>query len=203
MQEDLLIFGCGGTGREIEQLVKQKYNLLGFLDDKRTGPDVIGKFDDYKTVNRNVKFCSSMSNYASMLRRKEFLQSIPLSRFINLIDCESRIYPTAKWGDAVTIFPGSLLSNNVVLGNHILVYHHCVVAHDVYIQDYCVLANSVTISGGVNIGTNCYIGTGATILDNISIGDNCIIAAGSTVISSVDNNQIFIAPHKIKYNHYL
>jgi len=203
MQEDLIIFGGGGTGREIEQLVRRKYNVLGFFDDKRTGPDVIGRFDNYKKIDGHVKFCSSMSNHASMLRRKNFLQNIPPTRFITFIDTDTRIYSTAKWGNAVFVFPGSLLSNNVVLGNYILIYHHCVIAHDVLIQDYSVVANSVTISGGVTIGRNCYIGAGATILDNISIGDNCIIAAGSTVVSSVESNQIYIAPHRIKYNHYL
>lgn len=203
MQESLVIFGCGGTGREIEQLVRNKYNLVGFLDDKRTAPDIIGGFKDYHKIDQNIKFCASMSNHASMQRRKNFLRSIPLYRFITFIDSDTCIYPTAKWGNGVLVFPGCLLSNQVVLGDHILIYHHCVIAHDAVIHDYSVLANSVTISGGVTIGPNTYIGAGATILDNVSIGDNCIIAAGSTVINSVDSNQIYISPHKIKYNHYL
>lgn len=203
MKEDLIILGCGGTGREIEQLVRQNYNVLGFLDDRKTGIDVIGRFDDYKKYHSHIKFCLSMSNYASMLKRKNFLQSIPANRFITFIANMTYVYPTAKWGSAVFIFPGSLLSNNVALGNHILIYHNCVIAHDVHIQDYSVIANSVTISGGVTIGSNCYIGAGATILDDINVGDNCIIAAGATVISSIASNQIYIAPNKINNNRYL
>lgn len=200
--QNLIILACGGTSREIKEIAKDAFNVLGFLDDNKIGPDILGTLEDYFKFVGQAKFCSGLGSYRSMRRRWAILSSLSLHDFVNVIASDCRIYSDAVIGNGVLVFPHSVVSSGVRIGNHVLVYHNCVLAHDAIIEDYSILANSVTLSGNVTIGRNCYIGAGATLLEGISIGDNTIIAAGATVTDSVGSNLIYISKDKRKPNHY-
>ncbi len=184
-------------------MIKDHYNILGFLDDNKTEQSIIGRFDDYIKHLGKTKFCSGMASWRFMSRRKNVLQQMPKDIFISFVADGAKIYPSANIGYANFVFPNSIISSGVTLGEHVLVYHNCVIAHDSNIGDFTIISNSATVSGKVYIGTNCYIGAGATILEEITIGDNSIIAAGATVTSAVESNSIYISRREIKRNHYI
>ncbi|MFQ5786504.1 MAG: hypothetical protein ACE5H1_00840 [Thermodesulfobacteriota bacterium] len=43
IKEDLVILSHGGMGREIAELVNDSYNILGFLEDVKSDPNIITK----------------------------------------------------------------------------------------------------------------------------------------------------------------
>lgn len=200
--DNLVILACGGTGREIKEIAQEKFNILGYLDDIKVGPGILGTLKDIPKFMEMAKFCSGLGSYRSMQRRQEILRQIPLEAFANVYSGDSRIYAGVKMGQGITIFPFSTVSCGVRLGDHAFIYHHCIVSHDVSIGDYSMVANSVTISGNVRIGSNCYIGARATIIEGIMIGNNTIIAAGATVVKDVGDNVIYVSKDDIKRNAY-
>ena len=199
---DLVVLACAGTGREIREIAQEKFNVLGFLDDNKVGPEVLGKISDWPRFADKAKLCSGLGSYRSMNRRREILSTIDIAYFTNVVASDSRIYASAELGPGILVFPYSVVSAGARIGSHVLIYHNCVIAHDSIVRDYSIVSNSVTISGNVDIGENCYIGAGVTILEGITIGANTIIAAGATVVKPVGANTIYITKDIVKPNHY-
>ncbi len=203
MEEKVVILTYGGTGRELGEIAAEQYTVIGYLDDVKHCRGILGKLDDMSSFHEKVKFISGLGSYHSMTQRRLKLEKVELSRFVNLISLNAKIYKTVTIGQGVVIFPQTIISANAKIGDHVFIYHNCVISHDVIVKNYCMISNSVCVSGGVKIGENCYIGAGSTILEGITIGDNCIIAAGATVLNNVEDNKTYISKYRIKDNVYI
>lgn len=202
MKPDLVILACGGTGRELAELAEERFNVLGFLDDARTGSRILGGITEWSRFVPGASLASGLGSYRSMGRRRQILEALPLEAFATIVADDARVYPSAKLGRALSVFPFSVVATDAVLGDHCLVYHRCVVSHDAVVGDLSILSNAVTLSGGVRIGRNTYVGAGATVLEGVTIGDDCIVAAGATVIADVPDGTIYLGPKKVKENRF-
>ena len=203
MKEKVIILTRGGTGREVYQLLKEQYEVLGFLDDVQQGPDILGTLDRIEHFSGKAKFCSALGSYRSMTRRRSILERIDPSCFITFVAPEAKIYPDSKVGGGVLVFPQSVLSSQAEIGNHCLVYHNAVLSHDARIGPFTIVGNNVCVSGSATIGENGYVGSGSVILEGIRIGRNCIVAAGAVVVKPVPDDTIYISPREMRTNHYL
>ncbi len=203
MKPKVLILGAGGTGREISDFAQYEYEIVGFVDDKETGDNIICNFINVGNHLDGHMLCSGLGNYRRMKQRVQILSKFSLEKFITLVAVPTVIYKEVSIGCGSVIFPGSVISTNVVIGKHTLIYHNCIIAHDSHVGNFSILSNGVVVSGKVFIGRNTYVGAGATVIDGIQIGDNCIVAAGATVIESVPNNCIYYGPRKIVPNRFL
>lgn len=201
---DIIILGASGTAKELHECVSlsDHFNFLGFLDDFKQNPKVIGSLSDWNHQPPSSFLLSALGSYRSMSWRKSILDSIPIHHFTSYVDTTSLIYPSVNRKNALIVFPNSIVSTNTSLGQHNLIYHSCVIAHDCNIGNYSILSNSVTLSGAVSVGINTYIGAGSTIMEGVRIGTNSIIAAGATVISDVPDNSTYISEKKIIPNKY-
>ena len=91
------------------------------------------------------------------------------------------------------LFPGTTLTVDIVLADHVHVNANCSLAHDVRIGAFSTLSPRTTICGRVQIGSGVFVGAGTCIVNGseeqpIAVGDNARIAAGSVVIAPVDAN---------------
>lgn len=94
-------------------------------------------------------------------------------------------------GDGVVICAGSILTTDIVVGNHVQINLDCTIGHDVELDDYATLAPGVHVSGYVSIGRRAYIGTGATIINGtadcrLTIACDAVVGAGACVTRSVE-----------------
>ncbi|MFY7669011.1 MAG: acetyltransferase [Crocinitomicaceae bacterium] len=110
-------------------------------------------------------------------------------------EMESVVSPFARIGSfdniigkGSSIMTGTVMTNNIFVGEGCLINLNCTIGHDSYIGSYSELSPGVHISGNVKIGESCFIGTGAVVLPGIQIGDNCVIGAGTLVTKNVTNN---------------
>lgn len=94
-------------------------------------------------------------------------------------------YGEARVGIGSIICPGTILTTNITIGNHVLLNLNCTVGHDVVIDDYTTASPGVNISGNVTIGKRCYLGTNCVIRENIDICDDVIIGAGGVVVKDI------------------
>ncbi len=102
-------------------------------------------------------------------------------------------------GSGCNIMTGTVLTNDVKIGEGVLINLNCTVGHDSVIGNYVELSPGVHVSGNCTIGNYCNIGTNATILPKITIGSNVIIGAGSVVTKDIPDNCLVVGiPATIK-----
>lgn len=94
-------------------------------------------------------------------------------------------YGENRYGKGTIICPGTILTTNITIGNHVIINLNCTIGHDTEIGDFTTLSPGVNVSGNVKIGELCYIGTNAVIIEKITICDNVVIGAGGVVVKDI------------------
>ncbi len=198
MAKNVLIYGAGGFGKEV-------FNLLNYCTKKL---QVVGFIDDYSTLSNlydiPVKHSSLIDNFfitaiansqhkqQIMQRNKEFLYPYPI------IHNQIQLNKTIKIDASSIICAGVKITVDVNIGKLVHINLNSTIGHDTIIEDFCTLMPSANISGNVKIGEGTMIGSGATILQNLTIGKWCKIGAGAVVTKNVaDYSTIIGIPGRI------
>ena len=131
----LVIIGARGWGREMYALARNtvayengEFDIKGFLDDKIDAldglkgdfPPILGPVESYNIQDDDVFFCAMGDPHW----RKHYAEKISEKggRFISLISPTARINPTAIIGEGTIIGNYSLVSDNVVIGRHSILF---------------------------------------------------------------------------------
>lgn len=196
MSKKVIIIGAGENMNVVANSLKSNYEVIGFLDDHKKGPDIIGIISDYMSFSDCNFFISIGGNEN---RKKIFLQL--KAKGIHFINA---IHPTALCEKSVTlgqnIFIGAMSYVNVnsKIGDNVFINNACIIEHDNTIGAHSHCAPGVVTGGGASIGEKSFIGLGAVINDHIKIGDNVVIGSGSVVISDIEPNSIAVGiPAKV------
>lgn len=201
--KDIVIFGAGGFGREVQMLIEQinihspnSWNFLGYFDDQN---DSKGKMiNGYPILGGSVEL-----NHYSKELYIVFAIGDPLvkRKIINnlkndLLKFPVIIHPTVQIGsmqfneigEGTIITSGCIITINCRIGKHVILNLGCTVGHDTVIGDYCSFMPAVNISGEVTINENVYVGTGAKIINQLEIGEGTIVGAGAVVSKTLPKN---------------
>lgn len=101
-------------------------------------------------------------------------------------------------GAGCTIMQGVVITNNVSLGEGVLVNVNSTISHDSVISSFTEIGCGVTIPGRCTIGTQSFLGSNTVLNPDVSIGKNTIIGSGSVVIKNVTSNIVVAGnPSKI------
>jgi sugar O-acyltransferase (sialic acid O-acetyltransferase NeuD family) len=194
----LFIFGAGGHGREVAWLAQEvlgKVAVYSFLVDKReylldsVNGVPVQLLCDIK-VGEADQFVVALGDPS--LRRKATKNCLMAGLFpTTLVHPRVEMSSFAEIGAGSVICAGSIITTNVVLGNHVHVNVGCTISHDVRIGDFATLSPGVHVSGNVEIGAGAFIGTGANIINGKSgqpllIGEGAVVAAGACVTKTVE-----------------
>ena len=199
----LAIYGSGGLGREILQLVKDinsnfiQYNELVFINDDKTEKDikvdgiVVTTFD--KTIskyNKNeVKFIIGIGEPVVRKKKYDLIKK-------NGYYLATLIHPSLSLSKTIFIDEGTIInkytfiSTNVRIGKNSYIQPFAAIGHDVVIGDNCVISSHTTIGGHCSIENNSFIAMNVPIREGINIGEDCIIGMGSIITKNVPNNTI-------------
>jgi sugar O-acyltransferase (sialic acid O-acetyltransferase NeuD family) len=194
---NIVIFGCGGHGREILQLLRAinavdpTWHIAGFLVDPEfsslqavrgiqveTDPATFGPPGSWECV---IGIGSPAARRSIAAR----LAKLGIDQFPALVD------PSAKIGEYVVLGPGTVVCASVVattdirIGAHVHVNIAATVSHDTVIGDFSTIGPGVNISGHVSIGVGVEVGVGAVVIPGIVIGDEAVIGAGAAVVRSI------------------
>jgi len=199
--KNLVIYGAGGHGREIADIVRhniiqgEKLKLIGFIDDDQALHGkyiddllVLGGYDWLKVnYQENLNVICAMGWPYITRKIVSKLSSINLL-FLNISSPLSFISNSTKIGNGVTIFPQVFISNNVVLEDYSTVNVGATVSHDTIIGRYSIINPGAHLAGNINVGEGCIIGMGANIKQGLSIGPWAIIGAGAAVVKDIPPN---------------
>jgi sugar O-acyltransferase (sialic acid O-acetyltransferase NeuD family) len=209
--KDLIIIGARGLGREIYNLATEchgyniDWSIKGFLDDKFKAlddypgyPPIIDSVESYKVKPNDIFVCAlgdvnQKYKYVKIIKEKGGL-------FLSLVHPASTIYHGTEYGEGFILFPYTIISCNIKIGDFVTIHPCSVLGHDIVLGDYCNLSPHSFLGGFVKTGNFTTIHPGAKIISGLQIGNNTIIGTGSVVIKNVlDNSTVFGSPAKIIY----
>jgi len=201
--KNIVIYGAGGLGSEIEFLIKRinntiendddKWNFIGYIvTDYSMGTDaVVGDekwlIDNY--LDEDLYVALGIGDAKARFEIGERLVlSIKGDRFPILIDPSVIYDDSCIFDEGVIIAAGTVLTVDIIMDNFSFLNLNCTVGHEAYISAGVVCNPSVNISGDVNIYEGVLVGTGAQILQNLNIGRLSTIGAGAVVTKNVMSN---------------
>lgn len=181
------VVGAGGLGREVAALLQYMgLPVSGFWDDGLepgiliNGLPIFGKIDqaDPKiTPNLVLAIAHPQTRYklATFLKNKGFLfpavQGAPqlvLSTFV-------------RWGCGTIVFPGTVATANVEVGDFSIVHANSFLGHDTKVGDFCTLMPGCMVSGGSHLENMVYAGTASRFIKPVTVPAKSRIPAGSIV----------------------
>ena len=197
----IAIYGGGGFAREVAWLVQacnvdsEVFQVVCFIDDNVAAQgSLLNEIPVVSLAEARERFpeARAVGGVGSPGTRQRLMEKAAAAGF----GFETIVHPRverSQWidiGVGAVICAGSILTTNIVLGQHVQINLDCTIGHDVVMGDYATLAPGVHVSGCVHLGQRVYIGTGAVIINGtreepIVIGDDVVIGAGACVTKSV------------------
>jgi len=198
----LIIYGAGGHGQEILQLVlRHNLKFAGFLDESKQEKFYEG-FPIINSLTELTKDNGIVLGVGDIINRVKIIKSaldMNFAIFPHIIDKNNYITNTITFNRGVIIFPNCSISTNVILNEFASINYNCSVSHRSIIGKFSNVCPNCTICGDVVIDDFTFIGAGSIINEKVKIGKNVIVASGSVVTSNVpDNVMIAGIPATIK-----
>ena len=194
MTRKYAIYGTGGAARDVLGPLDAQLTAAGgdfeiaFVDDdeaRRATPILDHPVLSYaEALQAGFAFCIAIS-VGGVRQDKAELITRDGGTFFSIVAPSFRRY------DDVTIGPGHMISDhvlittNVRIGAHFHANYYSHVSHDCVIGDYVTFAPRVSCNGNVTIGDQVYIGTGAMIKQGVTIGSGATIGMGAVVTKDV------------------
>jgi len=209
MVNKILIYTCGGGGREILRLIRDinkandSWEVIGYFDDD---PDKEGKiidnievFSSEKLLETNDLFC--ICGLMDPVIRKKIIEEriIPNGYKIpSLVHPSITVPDDSRISSGAIIYSGVYISYNVKIGKNVLLSFNSLIGHDSSIGNYVSIMPTTTINGNCKIGSGCVLGSGSVIHQGVSIGNNSVIGIGTKVLTNVKPNKtVMDMPRKV------
>lgn len=197
---NLIIIGARAMGRETCTYAQEAGMIVkGFLDSKADAlfgfddyPPVLCAVEDYQIVDGDVFVCALgdpefKQRYVDVIAAKG-------GRFVSVVHPTAYVGHNVKIGDGSIICPNATITNDTVLGEHVILNVGASINHDNQIGAFSTICPGCRLAGRVTIGKYVFVGTGALLIPDVSLGDNVYVAAGATVTKSFESGRLMGVP---------
>ena len=113
---------------------------------------------------------------------------------ISYISSKATVAAGVQIGDNCFIMENNVIQPFAKIGNDVTMWGGSWVGHESVVGDHCFVASHVVISGAVTIEPRCFLGVNATIRDEITVRRECVIGAGAVITKSTKERQVLVAP---------
>lgn len=194
---DLVIFGAGGVGRQVAQIVydinsiKATWNLIGYLDDDpaKLGQSVasLSVLGDYHWLSsqRNTYVAVAIGLPQVLFKVHRQLESIQYQDVATLVHPSVWQPQRMMIGKGSIVYAGTVLDPDITIGAGCMINKGCTIGHDTVLGDFTSLAPGVNLGGAVDIGCGCYFGINSATVQGVSVGAWSVIGAGAVVIEDL------------------
>lgn len=196
--KDLVIYGTGGLGRELMEIVEEinqkgeKWHILGFVDDGREkgamvcGYPVLGGFDFFRSHAGSIGVVFGFADCALKESLYYKIKEVcPGFYFPVIVHPSSYVSPRAALDEGVVITRFCVVNVGARVGKCVLINENSGVYHDCAVGDFASVMPAVRISGNVSVGKRAYIGVQAAFRQGLAIGSDTVVGMGSVVIRDV------------------
>lgn len=188
-----VIYGAGGLGREVLQLVRDvaRYEILGFIDDGvepgtvRNGAPVLGGGEFFEALAEPVAVIFGLADPRSKEKRYNALKDNRLVSFPSIVHPRALIREYVTIGEGTVIIADCHVSVNVNIGRCVLLDDCATIGHDVDIGDFCSILPQAAVSGNTRIGGKSLLGVGCMLRQGIEVGAGAVVGMGSVVLKDV------------------
>lgn len=194
----IVIVGAGGFGRETLDIFEEintkekKWDIHGFVDDDPKisgtlirGYPVLGNVNWLiENVENDLKAVIAIGDNKARKIVVEKLKNAGMS-FCTIIHPSVIITPHVTIGEGGIICAGSILTNNIKLGEHVIVNLDCTIGHDTIIENFVNLSPGIHVSGNNTFREGVFVGTGAVTIQGVTIGEWSVVGAGAVVIKDI------------------
>ncbi len=199
--QELLIFGAGGFGREVaswaERAVWQGrgFRVAAFVDDSPAAAELNGV--PVLTLAQAAARHPDAGVLATVGQPRVRERMIAKAAEVGLRATAPLLHPNVEYdhryvsfAEGVVVCPGSILTVNIEVEQHVQVNLDCTVGHDAVLRAYSTLSPGVHISGNVTLEQCSFMGTGAVTVQGLpdkplSIGADSVVGAGAVVTRDV------------------
>ncbi len=202
--QSVVIFGAGGHGREVLQVLMdvasagQAIGCVGFLvDDDIDAPEKIRRIPVFKSHDAlraalppNVEFVVALGSSKSRRSVAARLKAQYQAKFATLIHPTAIVGGNVALAEGVVVFPRVVLMTDIVVEPHAHFNVAATISHDCHIGAFVTVNPGVVITGACRVGEGSEIGANAVLRPKITIGKNAVIAAGAAVVSDVPDNTV-------------
>jgi sugar O-acyltransferase (sialic acid O-acetyltransferase NeuD family) len=184
----LAIFGCGGMGRELVDIVRAAGGLdLIFVADGAVGcVDGITVIDPSE-LRPDDEICFAVGSSGARKRLSARFASQPLAKVFSQ---SAIVSPSARIGDGSVLCDYAVVNNSAVIGRHFQGNTFSQVSHDCVIGDFVTFSPRVSCNGWVHVENDVFVGAGAVIRNGspdkrLRIGEGAVIGMGAVVTKDV------------------
>lgn len=200
MEKRIVIFGAGGAGREVLQLIRDinavrpTWMCEGFIVDSEFldapstgGLPVLGTID-WLAAHPDVHVVVAVGASAPRWRVVQRIRDRCVNPFPVLIHPRAWLGANVHVGDGAVICAGAMLTTGIRLGEHVHVNIGSSIAHDARLGDFATLYAGVHVTGNVHLNDGVEAGTGSVIIPHAVVGHWSIIGAGAVVTGPIGEN---------------
>jgi len=198
--QKLILAGYGGFGREVAAWIcasNMPYEVIGHIDNEKAGePSVLGRIVDH-TPRSDVAYVTCFGDgYA---RHKVRCDLEARGAYMGTIVSPNAIYATSLMTAKNSVFLGFCsISNDVTLGDDVLVQSMACIGHDVRIGDGVTVSAHAFVGGFATLGRLCTLHPHSVVLPHVNIDEGAIVGAGAVVIRDVaPYTTVFGSPAKV------
>ncbi|NSL52673.1 acetyltransferase [Calidifontibacillus erzurumensis] len=196
----VVIWGCGGHGREVLHLCEQiGIEVVGFLDERpefkgKVIDDipVLGDLPDILHLQNKVKVvCAGVGSPQLKKRFVEKTKHYGFEFSDPLVHPSVYISKRNQIGIGTIICEGTIITTNVIIKDFVIINRRVNISHDDRIENFVTISPGVNLAGNVTIMEGAYVGIGSSIREKITIGPWAVIGGGAFVKEDVPGHTLY------------
>lgn len=200
IEKSLIIIGASGLGKEVAWLAKRlDINVKGYLDDNEAiqgqnfyGYPVLGKISDWPNFTDSEFVVAIASPKVRQLIVTGMLET-GQPKFKALVDPAACIDSSlTSVGDGSVICAGSVITADVIIGQHCIINKLCSIGHDVILGDFVTLAPKVMLGGHVAIEKLADVGGQACVRQGLVVKSAAVVGMGAVVTKDVPAGAVVV-----------
>ena len=183
----LVIYGCGGHGREMKLAAESAWPEIVFLNDNPAEPYDGIPVISHAGLRADDEICVAVGSPST---RRAMTAKVCEFAAASVIDPTAIIDSTARIGDGAQICAFSYIGSLAKIGRHFQCNVRSHVHHDSVIGDFVTFSPGVLCLGTVHIEDDVFIGAGAILRNGtpekpLRIGRGAVVGMGAVVLKDI------------------
>lgn len=200
MENRIAIYGAGGFGREVLQLIcdinvlQPTWTCVGFIVDSGFtsqslvhGLPILGGID-WLEANPDIDVVVAVGSSSARFKIAKNIRNRCHNNFATLVHPRAWIGENVEVGAGSIICAGALITTDIEISEHVQVNIGSTIGHDAVLGEFVTLNPSVNVSGNVTLREGVEVGTGSIIIPGCVVGEWSIVGAGSVVTKAIKEN---------------